>query len=167
MAVHPEPPHRPEWPDAAGEAGQPGRETVPVERWAEVCERIENRHRGWLVRIEALRPGADGLGRAAASETAAEDGGEDVAETLAADLPLRELKLKEPRNEPQIHLIVGRHDGKEVRLLLHPRTIVLEHGPSGHIAGLCIEDAAGDGVQVSFRTAPAPETVDGLGPEEI
>lgn len=167
MAVHPEPPHRPEWPDAAGEAGQPGRETVPVERWAEVCERIENRHRGWLARIEALRPGADGLGRAAASETAAEDGGDDVAETLAADLPLRELKLKEPRNEPQIHLIVGRDDGAEVRLLLHPRTIVLEHGLSGHIAGLCIEDAAGDGVLVTFRTAPAPETVDGLGPEEI
>jgi hypothetical protein len=135
---------------------------VPVERWAEVCERIENRHRGWLVRVEALRPDTAVFARGTADAV-----DEGLQETLAADLPLRELKVKEPRDEPQIHLIVGRHEGKEARLLLRPRTLLLQYGHSGQLAGLCIEDATGDGVQVSFRTAPPPETVDGLGPEEI
>lgn len=122
---------------------------VPIPQWAGFLREFGSRHRGWLVTVTTLAPGA-------------------APQDLAALRPLDSIELIRDG---------GRITGVEVRfadavspqsiVALEPKFLRVDETPRGAERGLEVEDRYGLRTRIRFRATALPEEVDGLTPGEL
>lgn len=119
---------------------------VPRSRWADVLEQFSRGHRGWLVSLVTVRPGAELASctdwHPLESVTVARTGGRTTA--------IR-VKLQ----------------GGPTVCVRAPRTLGVDRRDDGAERALEIDAAEGEFVRIVFRATALPEEVDGIAPAEL
>ena len=142
MAAHPEPARR---------------RTVPRDEWGRFFEQFAEQHRGWQFRLAEAR--SEQLGADPAEL-------ERHARTVAELVPLSGIRVSEEGGRAAVTVIAGegqgepRHELRDVAQVDFEETI-----EKGH-RGLDLYTADGEVLVLRFRSAPPPETVDGLAESE-
>jgi hypothetical protein len=117
---------------------------IPPESWAEFFDAFSRRHQGWLVDVDILGP----LG----------------AQHEARQLPLQGISADHANKDISIALAPP---GKIVEhFVLHPVSVRVEE-EKGAEGAIQIQSSDGVTTLVSFRSAIAPENVDGWLPEQL
>ncbi len=123
-------------------------ELVPSELWAEFCRNFTRQHRGWLVTVEHGAAGG-------------EVRGSDRSSPPIAEFRSLELAGNGPRRQLYI-TTAGRPGAEQLSTVRQPVRIWFEQTQTGGHRGVRIEGSAGETLVLRFRTAPRPETLDGL-----
>lgn len=129
------------------------RTRIPLTQWKRFCEQFGGQHRGWLVTISVLSPEL-----ASQVDDVLEAPG---AEIVARDVSLQELRLGEERGLLILRIEAGEGKLRITHQVASPERLELVQTDEGAHRGLRIDSAAGTTV-LRFRSAVAPESVDGL-----
>jgi len=117
---------------------------IPSESWIEFFDGFSRRHQGWLVDLEVL-------------------GSAIGAQLEAEDLPLEGISADRHRKNISIAFL---RDGRIVEHFVNqPEKVHVEEEGGAEVA-IEIESKDGPTTIVTFRSAAAPEEVDGLLPEQ-
>lgn len=123
---------------------------IPASEWRQFLDLFSRGHRAWLTAIDQRSPGGSWL-------------------EVRPERPLSSI-VPEVRDERVVGIeirfqeAVGSHDLVRIDA---PVELQVEDTAQGTVRMLEIVDAAGEGVRVRFRAAPAPETLDGIAPGEL
>lgn len=118
---------------------------IPREAWTGFFDDFSRRHEGWLVTVEVL--------------------GSVGAQVEARELPL--LGITSDRDGGStISIMVGATpEGRATHIIGKPTHVRLEEAAAGVDRALQVESRSGETTLISFRSAVAPEMVDGILPE--
>ncbi len=131
-------------------------QTIRSEEWASNLAQLADRHRGWLASILVMP-----------IEDVEMQAPRPRVHEVAVDRPLQDVIFATPEPESEIRIIAGEGSDVLEHAIAGPRSVKLEYNPEGNVMGLRIDDARGQSTLVRFRVAAAPETLDGLAPEEL
>lgn len=128
-------------------------ESIPREHWADTCRSFVERHRGWLAHILRTRPGA--------AAGAARDG------EVLGYRPLHDIRVEGHGPDARVSILTADGDTEVEYPVSGVRSLLVERRPDGSETGLQLEDARGVLTLIRFRVTAAPETLDGLAPDEL
>lgn len=128
-------------------------ESIPRERWADACRAFAARHRGWRAHILRARPGA---------VAGAPRGGE-----VLGYHPLHDIRVEGQGPAARVSILIADGDTEVEYPVSGVRSLLVERRPDGSETGLQLEDGRGALTLVRFRVTAAPETLDGLAPDEV
>ena len=113
-------------------------------QWREFFDTFSRAHEGWLVTLEVLGP----MG----------------AQEEAHELPLVGITADEPSHGGAIWMTVGEGDQTLTHSVDAPTRVQVERTEEGAEAAVQIESKSGEKTLLRFRSAVAPEMVDGMLP---
>jgi hypothetical protein len=114
---------------------------VPKREWPSFLQSFSLQHDGWLVSVESIRDGR--------------------CEVKASDRPLEGVTVEDAPRE--IVITVGEGDEPHRFVLRRPRRVRVE-SDEGVDKSISVEQEDGTIIRVRFRSAIAPELVDGILP---
>jgi hypothetical protein len=127
---------------------------IPRVQWAEFCGLFSGQHRGWLLTV----------GRTDAPATDWPTG--LSTRVLAHDLPFREIAVRESGQSCELTILAGPQPEHFAYLVREPRQFSFEQEDDGTHAGLSIEQDDGRVIELRFRAAAHPESLNGIAPAE-
>ena len=114
---------------------------LPKKEWPSFLQSFSMQHGGWLVSVEAIRG--------------------DRCDVKASDRPLEGVTLQDAARE--IVITIGEADKHDRFVLRRPQRVLVE-SDGGVDKSISIEQDDGTMIRVRFRSAVAPELVDGILP---
>jgi hypothetical protein len=112
--------------------------------WREFFDTFSRAHDGWLVTLEVL--------------------GDLGAQEEARELPLKGVTAEELSHGGSISIMVGHGDQILTHTVAQPTRVQVERTEDGAEAAVQIESKTGEKTLLRFRSAVAPELVDGMLP---
>lgn len=114
-------------------------EVISRNRWREFLSGFSRAHAGWLVTVETISAQA------------------------APNVSVRDIPLIGVTDDAgRLVIATGVDSTHSDRIVERPTSLRVDRAPDGSERGLDIENASGDLVRLRFRTAIAPELVDGI-----
>lgn len=123
---------------------------IPIAQWSDFLDQFSRRHRAWLATVDRLRPGEP-------RQT------EAIERPLASVLPQRAAR---GIARIEIRFQENSYPREPIRVDA-PTHVRVDETADGVARGLEILDDEGECTRIRFRSAPVPETLDGLAPGEL
>ena len=133
-------------------------EPVPRADWREFCEAFGRSHRGWLVTVSRVDTKKLLAGRERALAG---------AETLCREQALHEVDDATTGESADSLLIAVMAGEDETWIMVDQVTALFDERVSGGDFGLRMDCADGTTTLLEFRVGADPETLDGLGVDEL